>query len=362
MTTTTLDAFVGGLDFGDIEITSDDLYGSSNTLTLRRGVPTACKVEVNGQSLDAEITFNAGRLTRVVVFENTYRDRDENYLQVSGVINNVNMKIRVNIGGQWLEMTELLFQIYQAKTADNAVLNQETFAARLNSLGFRYSGDATIAWNHFGVDPGDLAEIVNVLQGHGAFEDIGSVPEERRGRMQHIWKFPEGHGLDLESIEVGSTDRNESRTGQGFLNFVDAGVSSLIKMLQLKTQASRLSAEAEKAEDEDARTLLTAQATHVNRMATSWVSNLAGRQQRLQVDEGTGAIVEVGDNMVNSDVQIDPVNVGIGRFGYVSEIDPQDEPVVATLDFWQRRTAAPAVPTVEEIVDPETEELDDGTF
>jgi hypothetical protein len=353
MTTATLEDLIGGIDLGDIEISADDLYRAGNTLALRRGVATAHKVDVNGISLDARYTLESARLTRMTVFDNEYRDnsRPGTYTMVSGILSNVHMTVEVQIGEAWIGLEELLFSIYSAK-ASGTPISLMDFKARLNGLGFRFGGDATIAWQHFGVSDARLGEIEEILKANGAARNIDSVPADRRGRMREIWEFPEGFGLEVASIEVSSSDREQSRTGQGFLNFVDAGVTSLVDMLRLKSQGAKLKAEAAEATGDEA-IRLAAVAAWVNRAATAWGSNLGGRQQRLNVnDDGNVAPIGGSDNAAfGSDIAIDPVNVGIGRIGYVTGLDSEDQPIVETLDFWQDLTAAPAIPVADVEID-----------
>jgi hypothetical protein len=282
----------------------------------------------------------AAKLTRISVLENTYRnDPSSTYLQATGVLNGVDMTHSIRMGGQVVSLEDFLTGIYNAKVGADSTLSTNEFISRLRNLGFRYGTGATILWHHFGVDPNDLASIVETLKGHGIEDRTNTVPEERRTRIKEIYEFGEGRGLEVSAFEVTRTDRNESWTNQGFRNFVEAAVDSVARTLRLRQEARFHTKLAEEATEADVISTERAIATHLLRESNAWASNLGGVQQRKRNGEGN-EIFEVGEENAPTTTKIDATSVPIGRIRYMAG-DPATE---RTLDFWRRNDTAPAQP------------------
>lgn len=353
MTNTLITDILGDFDLGDVELNSEDLYNSSNTLSLSRGETVATQATIGGNKIDIQITLNSARLTRVSALRNNYQDparASENYLQVTGVMTPVDMNIDVDYGGKWISLTEFLCNIYNGKAGPTNQLEPAAFAARLKGLGFRYDGGATLMWHHFGVDEADFAEIVKTLRSHGAQDDLASIPEHRRGRIEQVWKFPEDSGLEITGIEVTSQDRSVSNKGQGFTNFVESAVESFLRTIQLKwrqAQATEAKQAAQAAGDEAEAAIQDKLVTWLIKQSTAWSSNLSGAQQRKFYDPASGEISNIGSpDESPSAIKIDPVNAPIGRITYVKSVDAEGVSQTATLDFWRQKSKAPALPVV----------------
>src|SRR5690606_21957097 len=47
-------------------------------------------------------------------------------------------------------------------------------------------------------------------------------------------------GLEIASMDIGSTDRSQSATGQGFVDFVEAAISHFMRVVALRKQAREM--------------------------------------------------------------------------------------------------------------------------
>jgi hypothetical protein len=338
LTTTTIDYASLANDIGlDFDVAGENLYSSSRTLSLAVGQPVSFQAEIGEHTVEAGAELVAGKLTRLSVLENEYRDGGGSYLQVTGVLNDVDLNVWLYSEGERVPLGEFLCGIYNTKAPSDQKLDPTEFMARMNNLGFRFNGGSTIMWQHFGVDPNELATMIETLKGFGMVDVIDSIPVERRGRIRQAYEFPKGNGLEISSIEVTKSDRSQSWTGQGFRNFPEAAIDSMTRTLRLRQLARFHANAADNAETPVEASQHRAIAAHLLSESNSWSSNLGGVQQRKRLNDGN-EVIEVGVDGAPSNVKIDPVSVPIGRIGY------RHNDTEGVLELWKRNDTEPALP------------------
>jgi cell division septum initiation protein DivIVA len=152
---------------------------------------------------------------------------------------------------------------------------------------------------------------------------------ENRGNI--VAAYAHEAGIPVTSFEIGTVDRNQSRTGQGFLNLVDASVDQFQRIIRLRKEASVLKNEIATQTDWSQKKIKAAEdrIKVLGNMSRQWTTNWAGAQQIIQVDEG--------GNLVAKD-QFAAVNAPCGRFTMV--IDGKS----VSVDLWKNSARAESAP------------------
>lgn len=328
-----VDGLVTGLlDGEDLSLfEGEGLHAESNTIRFERDNPVMYMAKLSGNTeIEARTTLRSANLTRLVKAENAYRDptRVGTYTQVSGDFRNVHLHTEVLLGEEWVTITEFLRQIYIALTG-KTIPTEEDFRAQIRNLGYRFDGDATMLWQHFGASTESWKALDDLMQSHGAFDDTGRFTN--LSRITNITKFAaNAPGFEVAAIDVTSADRNQSQTNQGFTNFVDAAVESLKRTLRYR----KLSKDQKAKAIGDEAMMYNMRAQHLNQQATSWASNIAGIQERMTID-ASGSVVRLGAEGAPTDHHVDPAKAQIGRMTLV--IDGEN----TEIDLWTRPEQRP---------------------
>lgn len=320
-------------DIDDLSIVEGDgLYNEGNTIRFDRDMPVAYMAKLTGGGeIEARTTLRSANLTRLVKAENNYRDtgRAGTYTQVSGDLRNVHLETEVLLGDEWISITEFLRVIYVALTKKNQVNSEADFGSRLRNLGFRFDGDATLLWHHFGADLNSWQNLDDLMTSHGAFDETQNF--KNLTRITNITRFPAQHtGFEVTSIDVTAADRSQSQTQQGFINFVDAAVESMKRTLRYRALSK---AEKAKAVGDQAA-MYNQRAMHLTSQSTSWASNIAGIQERMTTDP-TGQVIRLGAEGAPTDHQVDPAKAQIGRMTLAVNGNDID------VDLWTRSDTMP---------------------
>jgi hypothetical protein len=153
---------------------------------------------------------------------------------------------------------------------------------------------------------------------------------ENRGNI--VAAYAHETGIPVTSFEIGTVERSQSRTGQGFMNLVDASVDQFQRIIRLRKEASVLKAELTAQTDWAQKKIKAAEdrIKVLGNMSRQWTTNWAGAQQIIKVDEG--------GKLVPQD-QFAAVNAPCGRFSMVV-----DGKTVA-VDLWKNSARAESAPT-----------------
>jgi len=330
-------SLISSLNIGEIDLSGENLFNEGRSLQVALNERVAFLSDFNGTEISAVAELRSAKLRRLTVIENAYRDNpNSSYLQVTGVLRPVEMFLGVQINGNTVPLEQLLCDIYNAQATVGNQIPVEDFTRRLKNMGFRFQSDATIMWHHFGADETKIMHAIDVMKAAGATDITDQTPAERRGRIQRIVDFGDNPGLNVESFTMGKADRSMSRTGQGFTDFIEAGIQNMLRTLRLRQLGREYKAAAEQLTGAEAE-MKKAIANHCMQQSTRYTSNLGGVQRRKQMQDN-GEVVEVGAVGSPVSIQYDPVNVPIGTFVYTDGEDSK------TLEFWKNNTTMPTAP------------------
>lgn len=296
-----LDKFnLEGSLFDAIAENLDNLQSTSATKTLSVGKTVNFTGSINGVEVPAEVTLREASLTRLSILDQTSPYTNKQYYLVTGVMNPVKMDIAVNIDGEKMSLTDLL---YKFVTAKGESVDRSKFDASLSAMGMNFNGGQPLFFQQFGANEAGFRHAIEAFKSAGAIDVTGKIANP--GRI--VAAYQHQNGVPVTAFELGTVDRSKSRTNQGFLNLVDASVETFQRVYGLRMQAHLLGQKTEGmsqkqivATEEKRQSLL--------KLSRQWVSNWSGSQQRI--------VVAPSGAQEPQDIY-DPVNAPCGRFTLV---------------------------------------------
>jgi hypothetical protein len=282
----------------------DNLQSTSTTKRLTVGKTVSMPASINGVEVMSEITLHQASLSRMSVINQKSPNTGNWYHLVTGVMNPVKMDITVTIEGEKYSINDLLFQFVQTK---NPTADRDKFEQSLVSMGMNFNGSMPLFFQQFGANEEGFTHALAAFKAAGAVDVIGSISNSSRPTRIIEAAYAHKSGVPITSFELGSVNREMSKTKQGFLNLVDASIDTFQRVYGLRMQAHLLSTKTEglsQAKIAEAN----AKREELIKLSRQWVSNWSGSQQRIVMDK-TGK--KTTENMY------DPVNAPCGRFTLV---------------------------------------------
>lgn len=316
--------------FSAIAENIDALQSTARTQSLSVGKTVKFTGSINGTEVPAEVTLLEAALSRLSVLRQTSPHTGKEYFLVTGVMNPVKLDLKVNIDGEMMNIVDLLHKTVE----ESGSVDRNKFEASLIAMGMNFNGGMPLFFQQFGASEEGVKHAIDAFKSAGAIDVRTTM--KNPGRI--VAAYQHKVGVPVTQFELGTTDRTKSRTGQGFLNLVDASVDTFTRVYALRLEAHVLSqkiANLPQAKVKDAeakRNALTA-------LSRQWVSNWSGSQQRIQVEK----------NNAQTALDIyDPVNAPCGRFTMLIK----DKSV--SCDLWSN--SARAEQTSQVIAEVQTEE------
>lgn len=338
-----LDKF--GLDaniFGAMADSPEVYETTGRTTTLHAGRRVAFKGSINGVEVPAYATLHEAFLTRMSVIEQTSPYSGDQYKIVTGILKPVKMTVEVVIDGQTMSLPELLRATVNANAS--TPISEDEFLDRANRIGLKFSDGMPFLFQQFGASEDGIKKAFEAFKSAGAVDVLPTM--NNRGNI--IAAYAHDAGVPVTSFEVGTVDRSQSRTGQGFLNLVDASVDQFARIVGLRKEASVLKAELSAQTDwsQDKVKSVEDRIKTLRDMSRQWTTNWAGAQRIITVDAG-------GNQTVKD--QYAPVNAPCGRFQML--VDGQG----VSVDLWKNSaraesTTAPSAPAVPSSTDEDEDE------
>jgi len=310
----------GGL-FEQIAENIDSLQSTARTQMLTIGKKINFKGSINGVEVPASVTLREANLSRISVLRQSSPYTGKEYYLVTGVMNPVKMDLMVTIDGEEISIVDLLHRFVEqsGKTVD-----RDKFITSLKGLGMNFIDGLPLFWHQFGAAEDGFRHAIDAFKAAGAVDVTGRI--ENPGRI--VAAYQHKTGVPVSAFELGTTDREKSRTKQGFINLVDAASDTFQRVYSLRLQAHTLSTkidslpQAKVKEAQEKREKLMA-------LSRQWVSNWSGSQQRVTVTPA--GVLEKQDIY-------DPVNAPCGRFTMV--VNGSEVPC----DLWSNSARANSTP------------------
>jgi hypothetical protein len=215
----------------------------------------------------------------------------------------VKMDIFVTIDGQKMNIIDLLHNVVNSGSAQ---ITRDQFVDTARKIGLDLEGGMPFFFQQFGASLDGWTKAREAFVAAGAKDVIGSM--NNPGRI--VAAFQHDTGVPVTAFEVGTVDRTKSRTGQGFLNLIDATVDNFQRVVRLRKEARMLENSLLTASgwSQEKITKVKAQVKQLDDMSRQWASNWAGAQQRIVVaPNGKKQVENIWD----------PVNAPCGRFTMV---------------------------------------------
>ena len=286
--------------FSAIAENLDNLQSTARTQTLVTDKTVKMTGSINGVEIPAEVTLREAALSRLSVLRQTSPYTGKEYLLVTGVMNPVKLDLNVIVDGEKMGIVDLLHTFAQSSGQE---VSRTKFEDSLVAMGMNFTGGMPLFFQQFGASEDGIKHAINAFKSAGAIDVTGRI--ENPGRI--VAAYQHKTGVPVTQFELGTTNREKSRTNQGFLNLVDAAVDTFQRVYQLRLEAHVLGQkmsnlpQAKVKEAEEKRQLLV-------KLSRQWVSNWSGSQQRIRIEK----------NGAHTPESIyDPVNAPCGRFSLV---------------------------------------------
>lgn len=291
--------------FSQIADNLDVLQSAGRTQTLSIDKKVAFTGTVNGVEIPAFVTLKEANMRRLSVLRQTSPYTNKEYYLVTGVMNPVKMDISIMVDGKETNIVDFLHGLVLASGKD---VERDKFVKSLEGLGFQFTNGMPLFFQQFGANEEGFKHAINAFKVAGAVDVTGRI--ENPGRIVAAYQHPTG--VPVTSFELGTTDREKSRTKQGFLNLVDAATDAFQRVYSLRLQAHILKS---KMNDMPQAKVKEAAEQHEKLMQLSrqWVTNWSGSQQRT--------IVTPAGALEKQDLY-DPTNAPCGRFTMLVNNEP----------------------------------------
>jgi hypothetical protein len=271
------------------------LQSTPKTANLILGRRVPFQASFNGNMLPGFVTLKSANLQRLSVEDHTSANGTKPL--VSGIFNNVQMDVEVMIGTEIISLQELLLAMSNASAQNQVTL--EEFMPTLESLGFRFNSGMTFFWQQFGSNIDSYNELRDSFKSLGAVSGLGT--KNLPAKVKEVWEMPKNlTGPAIVGFEVSRAKREESKTGQGFLDFVDAITANYKRIVDLRKTSAAMkndittnsvveawSPEKIKAVEEHANALM--------RISQNWSSVWSGSSQGKVIDEKDPSVIELQD-------------------------------------------------------------------
>lgn len=297
------------------------LHTTPKTASLIVGRRVPFQASINDVMFPAFATLKSANLSRLSVEDHTSAKGTKPL--VSGIFNNVQMDIEVLIGSELFTLPEILLASSNAQAKEKITL--EEFMPTLENLGFRFNSGMTFFWQQFGSNIETYNQLRDAFQAFGAVSGLynKNLPQ----KVTEVWEMPSNlNGPEVTAFQVNRSKRSESKTNQGFLDFVDAITANYYRIVDLRKNSALLkneistksvveqwSAEKIKATEEHANKLMD--------IAGNWNSTWSGASQGRTLDKKDPSVIIVQDEYYTT-------KANCGRFSVV--FDGKTMPV----DLW----------------------------
>jgi hypothetical protein len=331
-----------GLDIGlfsAIAETPEMFERSGRTAELRVGREVPFKATINGIDLSASAILHEARLTRLTLLEQVSPNTNKSYHLVTGIMRPVKMDLFVTIDGEKMNLIDLLHTFVNS---GNTQITRQQFVETALKIGLDFENGMPFFFQQFGANIEGFKDALEAFKNAGAKDVIGRMSNP--GRIQAAYEHETG--VPVTAFEVGTVDRTKSRTGQGFLNLVDATVDNFQRIVRLRKEARLLEQKIASSSgwSQDKITKAKEQVKLLDDMSRQWASNWSGAQQRIVV----------APNQKKETQNIwDPVNAPCGRFTMVVDnenvhVDLWSNSAKANTSDTSVGSSAPAVVTNED--------------
>lgn len=307
--------------FSAVADTPDMFESTGKTSTLRVGREVSFKGSINGIEVPASAVLHDAKLTRMTLLKQTSPNTGKEYFLVTGIMRPVRMDLFVTLDGEKMNLIDVLTAAINEKSMNKITRDQFLDTAR--KIGLNLTDGMPYFFQQFGASIDGWTKAREAFVAAGAKDVIGAM--NNTGRIEAAYQHADG--VPVTSFEVGSVNREKSRTKQGFLNLIDATVANFERVVQLRKESKLLRVKVDTATgwSQEKQQKAREHADLLAAMSRQWVSNWSGAQQRV--------VVQPNGKQETQNVW-DPVNAPCGRFTMVVDGSPVE------VDLWTNSARA----------------------
>jgi hypothetical protein len=312
-----------GFNDADLVISAEDseMIGrksDSTTLTLNKKVKVPGSI--NGITIPTWATLRNADWHRITVRNHHIRRAGEapRISQVAGIsFRNVAIDVEMEIDGKIVSLYDFLYsnakQLMQPAANQSAEEYDAHLRKTLYDCGIRFDGGMSLFLQQMGASVNGYAHAVENLKTAGAYDDIKSVAA--LSDFHVAYDFGKTNpGVKVLSFEMGTANRSQSATGQGFIDLVDSVVENFKRVWRHNVNVINLEKKKKATDSQEEIKNLEKEISVEKNMATSYFTSMSGATR--QVDRVTKAPMN----------KYNPQNVPCGRWsalinGEVVEFD-----------------------------------------
>jgi len=338
MSNNTLQSLISSLDpTGILSVVADNpdsLRSTAKTATLIQGRRVLFRASLKDTEITAYATLRSAHLHRITVIDHESKRLGTTSPLVTGIFKPVKMDIELVIGNDIISLEEFLR--LSANAQAKAPVSEEKFASTLEDLGLKFASGMNLFFQHFGARQDGIDELIENFTRAGAQDVFGKIKDPRR--IKKAFQMPRDAqnmdilGPEVVTFDIGTSDRNESLTNQGFTDFVDAVSDNYMRVVSLRQTADIMKSEnARLAKEEnwtsERKKAADKEANGFIRLSQQWASNWSGAQQRILVDEKDPEMKTVLETY-------DPTAAPCGKFKMIVAGEE------VNVDLWSNNTLA----------------------
>ncbi len=334
MTVSNEDIFAAFDLSGDIlsDVLTDEVgFINKNRTAVRRDVPSQFVGTLAGHEFPSEVTFREGKLTSLTLIRRQREDGRFVYT-ARGAMSNVKLDISIKEGNEKIDLIDKMVELTNASIAKSGkVYTRQEFLQNISNKNMRFAAiSPETASNYRGMSlffeqQGTSEEQFELAAKN--FVDLGAVPVSTSTRVVSQYRHTEG--VPVLGFEMNRQDRTLNRAGTGFLDLVDASISSLLNYFKFAgllkaTDRQITSASGKELESlKQRREMITKEINNFTRSLGNW----GGVQPGVMIQP---------DGSVTNNGEWYTTNIPCGRVQLANGDDSVE------LDFWSTRADKPA--------------------
>lgn len=330
MTVSNEDIFAAFDLSGDIlsDVLTDEVgFINENRTVVKRDVPSQFVGTLAGHKFPSEVIFRDGRLTSLTLIRRQREDGRFIYT-ARGAMSNVKLDISIKDGNEKVDLIDKMVELTNASIAKSGkVYSREEFLQNISNKNMRFAAiSPALAKDYRGMSlffeqQGTSEEQFELAA--SKFVELGAVSVNSSSRV--VSQYRHTDGVPVMGFEMNRQDRSLNRAGTGFLDLVDASISSLLNYFKfaglLKATDKQISSASGKDLEslKQRREMITREINNFTRSLGNW----GGVQPGVTIQP---------DGSVTNNGEWYTTNIPCGRV----QLDG------AELDFWTTRADKPA--------------------
>ncbi len=302
----------------------DSFARKSNTTTLVLDQRVKVPGSLNGIAIPTWATLRNAEWHRITVRDHEINRAGEGtrISQVVGLsFRNVKIDIEVEIEGQLMSLQDFVRSI--ASSFINGETDNEVLDKVIADCGLNFD-NMPMFLQQMGASTNGFAHAIELFKSAGGYDDMQSVKNNSLFHTAYAIN-KSAPGLKVVSFEMGSADRTQSATGQGFVDLIDAVVGNFMRMWEHKSTITALKAKLEQPGLSQAQTKdINSQIEDHEKMVKNYGSSWSGAAR--QIDKATKLPM----------AKYNPMNILCGRWNaLVGETNTE-------FDVWSTSEKAPS--------------------